>query len=64
MSFCKDKTYPHLVRALGDPPPIREVRQRIIPLANGKVLEIGVGPVVNFTIYDSSNPSPAAEFES
>jgi hypothetical protein len=54
MSFYRDNVYPHLVSALGDPQPIREVRQRIVPLASGRVLEIGVGPGVNFALYDTS----------
>jgi ubiquinone/menaquinone biosynthesis C-methylase UbiE len=37
---------------LGNPKPIEEIRQRIIPLARGNVLEIGVGPGVNFVHYD------------
>jgi len=37
---------------LGNPKPFREVRQRIVSLAQGKVLEIGVGPGVNFVHYD------------
>ena len=54
MSFYRDNIYPHLVTALGDPPPIRKIRERIVPLAAGKVLEIGVGPGVNFALYDSA----------
>jgi len=52
MHFYKDRVYPHLVTMLGNPKPIREVRQRILPLAEGRVLEIGVGPGVNFVHYD------------
>jgi ubiquinone/menaquinone biosynthesis C-methylase UbiE len=52
MPFYKDHVYPHLVSVLGNPKPIEEIRQRLIPLAQGKVLEIGVGPGVNFTHYD------------
>ncbi len=63
MSFYKDNIYPHLVSALGDPPPIREVRQRIVPLASGKVLEIGVGPGVNFIHYDPSKVSKVYALE-
>jgi ubiquinone/menaquinone biosynthesis C-methylase UbiE len=33
------------------------VRQRIVPLARGKVLEIGVGPGVNFVHYDPEKVS-------
>ena len=52
MSFYRDHVYRHLVRTLGDPKPIQTIRQRIVPLAQGKVLEIGVGPGVNFVHYD------------
>jgi len=52
MGFYRDRIYPHLVSKLGDPPPIREIRKRIVPLAQGNVLEIGVGPGVNFIHYD------------
>lgn len=52
MPFYKDRIYPHLVNVLGDPRPIREIRRKIIPSAQGNVLEIGVGPGVNFVLYD------------
>src|SRR5574341_2072716 len=52
MPFYRDHIYPHLVDALGDPPPIQEVRQKIIPLAQGNVLEIGVGSGANFIHYN------------
>ena len=52
VSFYKEHVYPHLVSKLGNPKPIEEIRQRIVPLAQGNVLEIGVGPGVNFVHYD------------
>jgi len=52
MPFYKDRIYPYLVDILGDPSPILKVRQQIIPLAQGKVLEIGVGSGANFIHYD------------
>jgi SAM-dependent methyltransferase len=52
MPFYRDRIYPRLVRALGDPEPIRRIRQRIVRRAQGTVLEIGVGPGVNFVHYD------------
>lgn len=52
MSFYKENIYPHLVTVLGNPKPIAEIRQRIVPAAQGDVLEIGVGPGVNFLHYD------------
>src|SRR6266852_3036348 len=63
MPFYRDRIYPHLVRKLGDPPPIREIRGRIIPLAQGKVLEIGVGPGVNFVHYDPTRVSKVYALE-
>lgn len=52
MAFYKDHIYPHLVSLLGNPKPIEEIRQRLVSLAEGRVLEIGVGPGVNFVHYD------------
>lgn len=52
MPFYRDRVYPHLVRILGNPKPVREIRERLIPSAQGEVLEIGVGPGVNFAHYD------------
>ena len=52
MPFYKDHVYPHLVSILGNPKPIKKIRQRILPSAQGDVLEIGVGPGVNFVHYD------------
>jgi ubiquinone/menaquinone biosynthesis C-methylase UbiE len=54
MPFYKERIYPHLVDALGNPKPIAEIRERMIPLAQGDVLEIGVGPGVNFPLYDAA----------
>jgi ubiquinone/menaquinone biosynthesis C-methylase UbiE len=57
MTFYKENIYPHLVDKLGDPPPINEIREQIIPLAQGKVLEIGAGPGANFPHYDTKRVS-------
>jgi len=54
MPFYRDHIYPYLVDTLGDPSPIQKVRQRIIPNAQGKVLEIGAGSGANFIHYDST----------
>jgi len=63
MPFYRDHIYPRLVSALGDPKPIQEVRQRMIPLAQGEVLEIGVGPGVNFVLYDPRKVSKVYALE-
>lgn len=52
MSFYARHIYPHLVSMLGDPKPIQRIRARMVPQAEGEVLEIGVGPGVNFVHYD------------
>jgi ubiquinone/menaquinone biosynthesis C-methylase UbiE len=57
MSFYKDHIYPYLVDTLGDPAPIRKIRQQIIPMAQGKVLEIGTGSGANFLHYDPTKVS-------
>ncbi len=63
MPFYRDHIYPRLVSALGDPKPIQEVRRRMIPLAQGEVLEIGVGPGVNFVHYDPKKVSKVYALE-
>jgi ubiquinone/menaquinone biosynthesis C-methylase UbiE len=45
------------VDILGDPAPIKKIRQQIIPLAEGNVLEIGVGSGANFIHYDPTKVS-------
>lgn len=57
MPFYRERVYPHLVRVLGNPEPIRKIRQELLPLAQGEVLEIGVGPGVNFPLYDPARVS-------
>ena len=52
MPFYRDFIYPFLVDTLGDPPPIKKIREQIIPLAEGNVLEIGAGSGANFIHYD------------
>jgi ubiquinone/menaquinone biosynthesis C-methylase UbiE len=48
---------------LGNPKPVRNIRQRLIPLAKGRVLEIGVGPGVNFVHYDPARVSKVYALE-
>ena len=63
MPFYKDHVYPYLVSALGNPKPIDDIRRRIVPLAQGSVLEIGVGPGVNFSHYDPARVSKVYALE-
>jgi SAM-dependent methyltransferase len=57
MSFYRNRVYPQIATALGNPKPIQNIRQRIIPLAQGTVLEVGIGPGVNFAYYDPTKVS-------
>src|SRR2546425_878577 len=63
MRFYNEHIYPWLVSTLGDPKPIQQVRQRVIPLAKGDVLEIGVGPGANFVHYDPTKVSKVYALE-
>lgn len=54
MSIYRNHIYPFLVSRMGDPKPIREIRKRIIGLAEGVVLEIGAGSGANFVHYDAT----------
>jgi ubiquinone/menaquinone biosynthesis C-methylase UbiE len=63
MPFYREHLYPHLVRILGNPKPVQKIRQRLVPLAQGKVLEIGVGPGVNFVHYDPARVSKVYALE-
>jgi ubiquinone/menaquinone biosynthesis C-methylase UbiE len=63
MSFYRNRVYPHIVSLLGNPEPIQKIRQQIIPLAQGTVLEVGVGPGVNFVYYDASKVSKVYALE-
>jgi ubiquinone/menaquinone biosynthesis C-methylase UbiE len=48
----RNHIYPYFVSRMGDPKPIRELRRHLIPLAQGRVLEIGSGSGANFSHYD------------
>lgn len=63
MPFYRDRVYPRLVKALGDPEPIRRIRQTIVKRARGTVLEIGVGPGVNFVHYDPARTTKILALE-
>jgi ubiquinone/menaquinone biosynthesis C-methylase UbiE len=63
MSFYRNRVYPHIVAALGNPEPVQKIRQQIMPLAQGTVLEVGVGPGVNFAYYDPAKISKVYALE-
>ena len=57
MSFYRNQIYPLIVTVLGNPEPIHKIRQKIVPQAQGVVLEVGVGSGTNFTYYDPAKVS-------
>jgi ubiquinone/menaquinone biosynthesis C-methylase UbiE len=63
MPFYKDHVNHHLVSMLGNPKPVQKIRQRLVPLAQGTVLEIGEGPGVNFVHYDPARVSKVYALE-
>jgi len=57
LPFYKSRIYPRIVTLLGNPEPVQKIRHLLIPVAQGTVLEVGVGPGVNFPYYDAARVS-------
>jgi len=54
MSFYEDRVLPHLINLACSSKPTRKQREKIVPLAEGDVLEIGFGSGLNLPFYDSA----------
>ena len=52
MSFYEDRVLPHLTHLACSTRPTRKQRDKIVPLAEGDVLEIGFGSGLNLPFYD------------
>lgn len=52
MSFYQDRILPHLTDLACSAKPTEKQRQKIVPLAQGEVLEIGFGSGLNLPFYD------------
>ena len=52
MDVYRNRIYPALVNMLGNPKPIQALREQMVSLATGTVLEIGVGSGANFPHYN------------
>jgi len=52
MSFYEDRVLPHLINLACSSKPTRKQREKIVPLAEGDVLEIGFGSGLNLPFYD------------
>lgn len=53
MSFYEDRVLPHLINLACSAGPNRKQREKIVPLAEGEVLEIGFGSGLNLPFYDA-----------
>ncbi len=54
MKFYDERILPHIVNKLCSSSPNQKQRQKIVPLAEGRVLEIGFGSGLNVPFYDAS----------
>ena len=52
MSFYEERILPHLINKVCSASPTQKQRQKIVPLAEGRVLEIGFGSGLNVPFYD------------
>jgi len=53
MSFYEERILPHVITKLCSSSPNQKQRQKIVPLAEGRVLEIGFGSGLNVPFYDA-----------
>jgi ubiquinone/menaquinone biosynthesis C-methylase UbiE len=52
MGFYTRHILPHLIRSACGLPLVRRQRERVVPLASGEVVEIGIGSGPNLPLYD------------
>jgi ubiquinone/menaquinone biosynthesis C-methylase UbiE len=54
MSFYDDKVLPHIIHLACGTPEILKQREKIVPQAEGHILEVGMGSGINIAYYDPS----------
>jgi ubiquinone/menaquinone biosynthesis C-methylase UbiE len=52
MGFYDDRILPHVIDFACGQPPILKQRKKVVPLAEGRVLEVGMGSGINLDFYD------------
>ncbi|WP_148862741.1 class I SAM-dependent methyltransferase [Marinobacter fonticola] len=57
MSFYDDRILPHLIDLSCTIGPIMKLRQKLVPMATGEVLEVGMGSGVNLQYYNPDKVS-------
>lgn len=54
MSFYEENVLPHLINCVCSGRAINELRAKVVPLATGEVLEVGIGSALNLHLYDDT----------
>jgi ubiquinone/menaquinone biosynthesis C-methylase UbiE len=54
MGFYENRIVPRLIDLACGAKPVLKQREKIVPLASGRVLEVGMGPAINVPFYDPS----------
>ena len=52
MSWYRDRILPHVIEHAASTGPLMKQRERVVPLASGRVLEVGFGTGLNMAYYD------------
>jgi len=52
MSWYRDKILPHVIEHAASIDPLMKQRGRVVPLASGRILEVGFGTGLNMAYYD------------
>jgi len=52
MGFYAERVLPHVIHVACGSAEVRDQRRRVVPLAAGRVLEVGMGSGLNFPFYD------------
>ena len=52
MSFYEDKILPHVIHLACGTKPVLKQREKIVPQAQGRILEVGMGSGINIPYYD------------
>jgi len=55
MGFYDEKILPHVINFACGTPPILKLRKKMVPLCNGRVLEVGMGSGINLAYYNAED---------